>query len=86
MKTAISIPDDLYAEVESCARKLKMSRSRLFSEAARDFVARFRETPNATDAWNHAIDATGQPGDDPPARTLRQKSKRVLGREGRKRP
>jgi hypothetical protein len=28
MKPAISIPDDLYREVEACSRRLKVSRSR----------------------------------------------------------
>jgi metal-responsive CopG/Arc/MetJ family transcriptional regulator len=38
MKTAISIPDPLFAEAEELARKLKISRSELFARAAANFV------------------------------------------------
>jgi len=40
MKTAISIPDEVFAEVERLARRLKKSRSELYSHALREFVAR----------------------------------------------
>jgi hypothetical protein len=40
MKTAISIPDDLFADAEQLARQLKKSRSRLYGDAVREYVAR----------------------------------------------
>jgi metal-responsive CopG/Arc/MetJ family transcriptional regulator len=40
MKTAISIPDDVFAEADALARVLKTSRSELYSRAVREFVAR----------------------------------------------
>jgi metal-responsive CopG/Arc/MetJ family transcriptional regulator len=40
MKTAISIPDDLFADAEQLARELKKSRSRLYGDAMREYVAR----------------------------------------------
>ena len=40
MKTAISIPDDVFAEAERLARRLKKSRSELYSRALREYVAR----------------------------------------------
>jgi metal-responsive CopG/Arc/MetJ family transcriptional regulator len=40
MKTAISIPDDVFAEAEKLARRLKKSRSELYSRALREYVAR----------------------------------------------
>jgi metal-responsive CopG/Arc/MetJ family transcriptional regulator len=40
MKTAISIPDDLFADAEQLARELKKSRSRLYGDAVREYVAR----------------------------------------------
>ena len=40
MKTAISIPDDIFAEAERLARRLKKSRSELYSRALREYVAR----------------------------------------------
>jgi hypothetical protein len=40
MKTAISIPDELFAEAEKLARRLKKSRIELYSHALREYVAR----------------------------------------------
>ena len=40
MKTAISIPDELFAEADRLARKLNQSRSQLYSRAVREYVAR----------------------------------------------
>jgi metal-responsive CopG/Arc/MetJ family transcriptional regulator len=40
MKTAISIPDDLFESAELLARRTKKSRSQLFSDAIREYVAR----------------------------------------------
>lgn len=40
MKTAISIPEDVYADAERLARELNKSRSRLYSDAVREYVAR----------------------------------------------
>jgi len=64
MKTAISLPDELSAAIDACARDLKMTRSGLLAQAAREFVARRRRAPDPTEAWNRAIDRGGQPGDD----------------------
>ena len=36
MKTAVSIPDDVFESAERLARRTKKSRSRLFSDALRD--------------------------------------------------
>lgn len=38
MKTAISIPDEVFAEAEAEARRLGMSRSGLYSRAIAEFV------------------------------------------------
>lgn len=40
MKTAISIPDDLFADAEKLARALKKSRNQLYSHALKEYVAR----------------------------------------------
>jgi predicted transcriptional regulator len=78
VKTAISIPDELFREVEVCSRRLGMSRSRLFAEAMRDYLARRRFPLDATDAWNRAIAEAGQPGDDPAAAAFRKRGKAAL--------
>jgi metal-responsive CopG/Arc/MetJ family transcriptional regulator len=78
MKTAISIPDDLYRQVEACSRRLKVSRSRFFATAAREYLSRHGASPDATEAWNRAILAAGQPGDEPGAVALRKRSKAIV--------
>jgi len=40
MKTAVSIPDEVYAETERLARHLKKSRSEVYSLALAEYVAR----------------------------------------------
>lgn len=40
MRTTISVPDDVFEAAERLARHTKKSRSQLFSDAIRDYVAR----------------------------------------------
>ena len=40
MKTAVSIPDDVFKGAERLARHTKKSRSQLFSDALKEYVAR----------------------------------------------
>jgi len=40
MKTAISIPDDVFERAERLAARTKRSRSRIFSDALREYLAR----------------------------------------------
>ena len=85
MKTAISLPDALSEEIDACARELKITRSGLLAQAAREFVARRRRPPDPTEAWNEAIERAGQPGDDPAARAFRGRAKEVVHRSNRRR-
>ncbi|HVR73435.1 MAG TPA: hypothetical protein VMT52_03850 [Planctomycetota bacterium] len=39
MKTAISLPDKIFAQAEKLAHKLKKSRSQLYSEAIAEYLA-----------------------------------------------
>ena len=51
MKTAISIPDDVYAEAERLKRHLNRTRSQLYTDAIREYLA--RHDPDAiTEALN----------------------------------
>lgn len=43
MKTAISIPDKIFGEAESVAKRLGMSRSQLYAKALSSFVENNRE-------------------------------------------
>jgi metal-responsive CopG/Arc/MetJ family transcriptional regulator len=42
MKTAISVPDDVFKLAEEFAHQKKMSRSKLFSIAVKEYVAQYR--------------------------------------------
>lgn len=42
MKTAISLPDDIFASADSLARRLGLSRSALIARALSEFIARHR--------------------------------------------
>ena len=55
MKTAISIPDDVFAIVEDFAKRRKMSRSALFTAAVREYVQHHR-TQGVTQALNAVYD------------------------------
>lgn len=52
MKTAISIPDDVFDSAELLARETKQSRSQLYSRAVREYVAR-----HSADSVTAALDA-----------------------------
>ncbi|MBS2017712.1 MAG: ribbon-helix-helix protein, CopG family [Deltaproteobacteria bacterium] len=86
MKTAISLPDELCRELDERAKALKLSRSALLARAAREFLENHRPAEDATEAWNHAIDRGGQPGDEPAAVLARRRTKAVVrGRPARRR-
>jgi len=61
VKTAISIPDDVFEDAERLARRLGHSRSQLYSRALREFVARYE--PDHVTAALDAIVA-GEPDGD----------------------
>ena len=42
MKTAVSLPEDLFRKAEAAARKLRMSRSQLYAAAISEFLERRR--------------------------------------------
>jgi metal-responsive CopG/Arc/MetJ family transcriptional regulator len=59
MKTAVSIPDEVYKGAERLARRSKSSRSRLYSAALREYLA--RHTPDeVTEAMNRACAEVGE--------------------------
>ncbi|MGA3023515.1 MAG: ribbon-helix-helix protein, CopG family [Bryobacteraceae bacterium] len=62
MKTAISIPDDVFQGAERLARRTKKSRSQLFSDAVREYVAR-HDPDEVTEAMNRVCDEIGDTSD-----------------------
>jgi metal-responsive CopG/Arc/MetJ family transcriptional regulator len=62
MKTAISIPDELFAQAEYLARHDNIPRSQVFCDALREYL--FRHSPEkVTESMNSVIDKLDQPDD-----------------------
>ena len=57
MKMVVSIPDDVFEKAERLARRMKKSRSELFSRALSEYVA--RHAPDQTDAMNQVCAEVG---------------------------
>ena len=56
MKTAISIPNKIYRDAERLSRRLKKSRSQVYTEAVTEYVAR-HEPESVTEAMNRVCEA-----------------------------
>ena len=85
MKAAISIPDDLFREIDARARALKLSRSAFLARAAREFLESHRPAIDPTEAWNRAIERGGQPGDEPGPAAARRRTKAVVRGKAKRR-
>lgn len=55
MKTAVSVRDPLFKRAEKYAKKQKMSRSQLYSDAVEEFLDR-RENDDLTESLNAVYD------------------------------
>lgn len=75
MKTTVSIPDDVFMEAEHLAKRMKRSRSEIFSRALAEYVA--RHTPDrVTEAMNRTLAEIAEPTDP----FVRAAAARSLGR------
>lgn len=63
MKTAVSIPDEIFEEADRLARRAKKSRSQVFSDALREYLAR-HSPDRVTKAMDEALDAIGSEAAD----------------------
>jgi metal-responsive CopG/Arc/MetJ family transcriptional regulator len=62
MKVAVSIPDDIFAEAEALAKRLKTSRSDIFSRALGEFIGH-HAPDRVTDLMNDVIREVGEEPD-----------------------
>lgn len=60
MKTAVSVPDDLFAQVDRFARRSSRSRSEVYSAALREYVAR-HAPDEVTAGLDAVVEQIGQP-------------------------
>lgn len=75
MKTAVSIPDELFEKVERLARRARRSRSEVFSAALTEYVAR-----HAPDEVTEAMNRVCAEINDQPDAFVALASRRVLER------
>jgi len=64
MKTAVSIPEDVFAGAERLGRRTKRSRSDIYAAALREYIAR-HSGDAVTEAMNSVLDEVGATGADP---------------------
>ena len=62
MKTAISLPKDVFEKAERLALRARKSRSQIYCEALREYVAR-HSPDDVTDALNRAMEQIGKTED-----------------------
>ncbi|TMA62152.1 MAG: ribbon-helix-helix protein, CopG family [Deltaproteobacteria bacterium] len=75
MKTAVSIPDEVFDEAERLARRTKRSRSEVYSRALAEYVAR-HAPDRVTEAMDRALTEIDQRVD----KFARAASRRILER------
>jgi predicted transcriptional regulator len=62
MKTAISIPDEIFQDAERLAKRLKQSRSEVYSRALAEYVAR-HAPDKVTEQLNKVLADLAEPTD-----------------------
>lgn len=75
MKTAVSVPDIVFREAELLARRMKCSRSEVYSRALAEYVAR-HAPDRVTESMDRALAEIGEPAEP----FVRAASRRVLTR------
>jgi len=75
MKTAVSIPDAVFEKAERLARRMKKSRSQVFSNALTEYIAR-HAPDEVTKAMDEVCDDIGSESDS----FVSAASRRVLER------
>jgi len=62
MKTAISVPDDVFERAEALARRERRSRSEIYSTALREYIAR-HGPDDVTEALDRVVAEVGDTTD-----------------------
>ena len=73
MKTAVSVPDDIFERAERLARRARKSRSEVYSAALREYVAR-----HAPDEVTEALDRVVANVGDADDRFVAEAARRIL--------
>ena len=62
MKTAVSVPDNVFRAAEYQARRTRKSRSQLYTEALSEYLAR-HAPDEVTETMNRVVDQLKKPAD-----------------------
>jgi metal-responsive CopG/Arc/MetJ family transcriptional regulator len=62
MKVTVSIPDDVFAEAEALAKRMKSSRSEIYSRALGEFIGH-HAPDRVTNLMNEVVDIIGDKRD-----------------------
>jgi metal-responsive CopG/Arc/MetJ family transcriptional regulator len=68
MKTAVSLPEEIFRSAERFAKRARKSRSRVYAEALTEYLAR-HAPDEVTEDMNRVIDLLGDTAADPFVRT-----------------
>lgn len=82
MKTAISVPDEVFEQVKAKAAELGVSRSEFFTQAARKYLGEL-ESQSLTNQINEALDLAGH---DDSAEFAVEAGRRLLNKLAEKDP
>jgi metal-responsive CopG/Arc/MetJ family transcriptional regulator len=77
MKTAISLPDDLFEAAERFAERLEKSRSQLYAEALAEYLVR-HDPDEVTQAMDRVVERLGADRSDA---FVRSAARRILARD-----
>jgi antitoxin MazE6 len=75
MKTAISLPDDLFRDADAVAKRLGLSRSALYVTALREYVAK-HQTKRVTERLNAVYSVESSRLDAPVAKSQKRTVRR----------
>lgn len=75
MKTAISLPDDLFKDADALANRLGLSRSALYATALREYIAKHK-TARVTERLNAVYAVESSRLDAPVAKSQKRIARR----------
>lgn len=77
IKTAISLREDLFEQVETLASEMKISRSRLFALALEEFLQRY-QSQQLLERINAAYDEAPDPSEQALQRRMRRQHRQIV--------
>ena len=80
IKTAVSLREDLFEQVEALASEMKISRSRLFALAVEEFLQRY-QSQQLLERINAAYDEAPDPSEQALRRRMRRQHRQIVESE-----